>query len=398
MKLSRRVSRLEVSPTVRVAQRAAALREAGHSVLDLGVGEPDQDTPQHIVEAATSALRRGETRYTPSAGLPRLRAAVARWYHKRFGVAFGQAEVAVSCGGKQALYLVCQALLGGRDEVVIPTPHWPTFSEAVRLAGARPVLLRLSEQDGFRISERLVRGVVTDRTKALILNSPCNPTGAVVDPEEMLRIGRLAVKKGFTLVYDDTYACLSFRNGPEETLEELRRSIGERLVIAGTASKTFCMTGWRIGWVLGPRALTDACAALVSHSTQCPTSFAQEGAIAAFEGPQGFLKTMRSEYRRRRDSLARAIAAIPDVSCVLPDGAFYLFPNVSRHLRAGMPTTLYLAERLLEEVRVAVVPGEGFGAPGHLRLSFARPMGELEEAARRLQGFFGARDARRRTS
>jgi len=398
VKLSRRVSALEVSPTVKVAQRAAALREAGHKVLDLGVGEPDQETPSHIVEAAMSALRRGETRYTPSAGLPRLRSAVAGWYQKRFGVGFGPAEVAVSCGGKQALYLVCQALLGGKDEVVIPTPHWPTFSEAVRLAGGRPVLLQLREEDGFRVTERLVRTVVTERTKAMILNSPCNPTGAVVDPGELLRIGRLAVKKDFTLIYDDTYACLSFRRESGDALEELRRSIGERLVIAGTSSKTFCMTGWRIGWVLGPRALTAACAALVSHSTQCPTSFAQAGAIAALEGPQGFIEKLRSEYRRRRDFLAKALAGIPELTCVLPEGAFYLFPNVSGHLRAGMPTTLDLAERLLEDVKVAVVPGEGFAAPGHLRLSFARPMTELEEAARRLRGFFGAPSAGRATS
>lgn len=389
--LSQRVSALEVSPTVRVAQRAAALRAAGIPVLDLGVGEPDQPTPKHIAAAAVAALRRGQTRYTPSAGLPELRAAVAERYRKDHGVAFGDADIAVTCGGKQALYLVCQALLDRKDEVVVPTPHWPTFSEAVRLAGARPVLLQTREGDGFRVTRRLVESVVTPRTKALILNSPCNPTGAVIDAEELLRIGSLARRRSFSLVYDDTYAQLSFRPGPDRALEELRRTIGHLFVIVGTASKTYCMTGWRIGWVMGPRVLVDACTALVSHSTQCPTSFAQVGAVAALRGSQDSVRKMRSEYRRRRDAIYEVISALPDVTCLKPEGGFYLFLNVSRHLAKGA-SSLDLAKRLLEERHVAVVPGEAFAAPGYVRISFARPMAELEEAARRLASFLSGRE------
>jgi aspartate aminotransferase len=385
--LSKTALSLEVSPTVAVAQKAAALKAKGEAVLDFSVGEPDQPTPAHVSAAATAAIQAGKTRYTQAAGIPELRAAVAERYRDDYKLDFSAAETVITTGGKQALYLACQALLDRGDEVIIPTPYWPTFAETVRLAGAKPILVQTHEKDGFKVTARMIGKATTDKTKAVIINSPCNPTGAVIDAEDLLVIGDMAQRRKFTLLYDDTYAKLLFGKGPEGALPALRRSIPERFVILGTASKTYCMTGWRIGWILGPRPLVDAAAALISHSTQCPAAFAQFGAVEALRGPQGLVQELSQEYRRRRDFIHGAVAALPKVSCALPGGAFYVFPNLSRYLGRHVATTLELAGRLLDEEKMAVVPGEGFGAPGYVRISFARAMADLQEGARRLERF-----------
>jgi aspartate aminotransferase len=221
----------------------------------------------------------------------------------------------------------------------------------------------------------------------VLVNSPGNPTGAVIEDSELLGIARLARKHAFTILYDDTYARMTFDGAEPVDLAKVRAVAPERFVVLGTASKSYCMTGWRIGWILGPRPLIDACAALVSHSTQCPTSFAQVGAIEALIGPQRFVADQTAEYERRRDTLHRALTAIDGLTCVVPGGAFYLFPNVKKYLSRRMPDDVRLATAILEEARVAVVPGEAFGGPGHIRVSFARPMDELEEGARRIAGF-----------
>ena len=392
--LSRRASEIEVSPTVAVAQKAAALRAAGEKILDFSVGEPDLPTPAHIRAAAQAALDAGKTRYTPAAGLTELRAAIAQRYREDDGVAFAPEEVAVTTGGKHALYVTCQALLQEGDDVVIPTPFWPTFAEAVRLAGARPLLVSTNEADGFRLKARHIESALTPRTRAVIVNSPCNPTGAVIAPRELEAIADLAARRGFTLIYDDTYARLLFEPGEERTLAHVRRRLGDRFVILGTASKTYCMTGWRIGWVLGPKALIDACAALISHSTQCPATFAQHAAVQALVGPQDTVREMTAEYRRRRDFIYPGLHEISHVSCSAPGGGFYVFPNVSAYLGRDVPTTLALASRLLDETRVALVPGEGFGAPGFLRLSFARPTDELRDGLARIAEFLRRLDPR----
>jgi aspartate aminotransferase len=393
-KLAARARQIEVSPTVAMAQKAAALRARGEMILDFSVGEPDQATARPIVAAANAALSAGKTRYTPAAGLPELRSAVAARYREDDGVSFREEEAVITTGGKHALYVACQALLERGDEVVVPTPHWPTFAEAVRLAGGKPVLVKTPEKDGFRLSARLLTKAIGPRTKAIIVNSPSNPTGAVVAPAELLAIGRLAARRKLTLLYDDTYARLLFGPPDRKTLPALREMLGDRFVILGTASKTYCMTGFRIGWVLGGKALADACTALISHSTQCPATFAQHAAVAALTGPQDAVREMAAEYRRRRDLVYSAVCAIKRVTCVEPGGGFYVFPNVSRLLGPRLPTTLELAARLLEQYRVAVVPGEGFGAPGHLRLSFARPMQELQDGVARLGAFLNGLEGR----
>jgi aspartate/methionine/tyrosine aminotransferase len=384
--LSRTARTLEVSPTVAMAQRAAARRASGKDVLDFSVGEPDQPTPAHVVAAAKRALDAGRTKYPPAAGIPELRSAVAARYREDFGGSFGTEEVAITVGGKQAFYLACRALLGPGDEMVVPTPHWPTFTEAVRLAGAKPVLVGTRGKDGFAVTARLVAKGLSPKTKAVLVNSPCNPTGAVIAPEEMRKLLVLARKRRFTVVYDDTYSHLTYGEGPLR-LEGLRELAPDRLVVLGTASKTYCMTGWRIGWVLGPKALVDACAAFASHATQGPATFAQVGAVEALTGPQEMVARLRAEYQKRRDAMLPFLTSIPGVTCVRPQGAFYFFPNVSRCLNREVPTTLALGLRLLDETGVAVVPGEGFDAPGYLRISFARSLPELEAGGRRIANF-----------
>jgi aspartate aminotransferase len=249
------------------------------------------------------------------------------------------------------------------------------------------VIVETTEKDGFAVNARLLTRALTPKTRALLINSPSNPTGAVVPSEEMLAIARLCKRRKLTLLYDDTYARLSFVETDKSLLQAMRDELGERFVIIGTASKTYCMTGWRIGWVMGGKELVDACAALVSHSTQCPTTFAMVGAVAAMTGPQDAVETLAAEYRARFKFIYGAMSAMPGLTCVKPAGGFYLFPNFKSYLSPKHPTTLDLGAQLLEEKGVALVPGEGFGAPGYMRLSFARSMGDLQEGAVRIAAF-----------
>jgi aspartate aminotransferase len=390
--LAARVRRLEVSPTVAMAQRARALKARGVRVLDFTVGEPDQPTPARILAAGREAMEAGHTKYAPAAGIPELREAVVHRYREDFGATFAPEQVTVTVGGKQALALVYHALLDRGSEVVIPTPAWPTFAEAARVAGGRPVFVRLREQDGFRVTARAVARKVGPRTRAIVLNSPSNPTGAVVAADELLALARLARRRGIALLYDDTYAHLVFRESGAPPLGPVQQAAGDSLVILGTVSKTYCMTGWRVGWVIGPPSLAAACAALNSHSVQGPATFAQRAAAEALLGPQDVARELAAEYRRRRAFVQPAVARIPGVVCPEPEGAFYLFPDVSRCLSARLPDTIALATQLLEETAVAVVPGEGFAAPGHFRLSFAASVEDLREGVERLSGFL-ARNA-----
>ncbi len=386
--LAARARRLEVSPTVAMAQRAQALRARGLRIYDFSVGEPDQPTPAPIVAAAHEALKEGRTKYTPAAGLPELRAAVARRYQRDWGTSFAPDHVTVTVGGKQALSQVFTAILDRGSEVVVPTPGWPTFAEAARIAGGRVAPLPLSERNGFRLTARAVSRALGPRTRAIVVNSPCNPTGAVVAPEEMVRIARLARRRGVFMVLDDTYSHLIFRDDAVPALSAVAEAAGDNLVVTGTMSKKYCMTGWRVGWVIASRALSAACAALNSHSIQSAATFAQVAAAVALSGPQKAVRDLAAEYRRRAAVIQPAIDALPGVVCPPPEGAFYLFPNVRRHLGREVPDGAALAMRLLEEARVAVVPGEGFSAPGHVRISFASSLEDLREGARRMAGFF----------
>ncbi len=372
-----------------MAQRAGALRRAGQEILDFSVGEPDQPTPTHVIRAAERAMRAGHTKYTPAAGIPELREAVAMRYREDFGARFEPSQVVICNGGKQALYNAYQCLLNQGDEVIIPTPCWPTFVEGARLAGGRPVLLETHERHGFRLTARAVEKAVGPRTRALLVNTPSNPTGAAVADAQLLEIARVVRRHDMTLLFDDTYGLLRL-DGRRTRIGRLQKLLGDQLVVLGTASKCYCMTGWRIGWLLGSQSLVAATSALISHSTQHPSSFAQHGAVAALTGSQKNVVLREREFRARAELIYPRLKAIEGLSCVKPAGGFYFFPNVKRLLTKACPSTLELSMRLLEEEHLAVVPGEGFAAPGYLRISFARGRRELRDGVRRFGLFVDA--------
>lgn len=387
--LSTRVDSVHVSPTVATAARATLLRSQGRAILDFSVGEPDQDTPARIRRAASVAMNHGATKYVPSLGIPALRQAVAGRYLAADGVRFDPDEVAITLGGKQAYALACEAILNPGDEIVIPTPFWPTFSEAPRLFGGVPVFAPLDGASGFPFDPDRILRKVRPRTRALVINSPSNPTGAVIGEADLVEIARSLKKRAGDafLIYDDTYARLRFVDPAPQMLPRVREILGDRFLIVGTASKTYCMTGWRIGWLLGPRAVIQGVSALISHETQCAASFAQFGAVEALNGPQDFVFDLAAEYRARRDLVVAALNAMPGVACRLPEGAFYAFPDVRGLLSGSVPDTLAVAARLLDEKGVAVVAGEGFGSPGFLRISFARSRRELREGLSAIASF-----------
>ena len=394
--LASRVRNLEISPTVAMAQRAQALQAQGVRVYNFTVGEPDQPTPDIIVAAACEALKAGRTKYAPAAGLAELRAAVAERYRQDWGTSFAPEQVTVTVGAKQALAQLYTAILDRGGEVVVPTPHWPTFAEAARIAGGRPVLLPLTGKNGYRLTARAVSRAIGPRTRAVLVNSPNNPTGAVVESEELVRIARLARRRGIFMILDDTYAHLIFRKEAAPALDAVAAAAGDRLAVAGTMSKAYCMTGWRVGWVIGSRAVAAACAALNSHSIQSPATFAQIAAARALRGSQKAVRDLAAEYRRRMIAVQPRVDALPGVLCPESEGGFYLFPNVESRLSKELPDTVALSLRLLEEQGVAVVPGEGFGAPGHFRLSLATSVEDLREGTRRIADFFSGDPARGR--
>ncbi|MEO5762485.1 MAG: pyridoxal phosphate-dependent aminotransferase [Vicinamibacteria bacterium] len=387
--LSDRVGSVQVSPTVATAARAVFLRSQGREILDFSVGEPDQSTPERIRKAASEAMNRGETRYVPSLGVPGLRKAVAERYRIDDGVTIDPSEVAITLGGKQAYSLACETILNPGDEIVIPTPFWPTFSEAPRIVEGVPVFAPLDAKKGFAFDPDLIMKKVRPKTRALILNSPSNPTGQVVSEKGLTDIAKslkVHAPDAF-LIYDDTYARMLYVKGTKTMLPRVREILGDRFMIAGTASKTYCMTGWRIGWLMASKPVIAGLSALISHQTQCAASFAQFGAIEALSGPQDFVGELVEEYRVRRDLVVSALNAMPGVKCRTPSGAFYAFPDITGLLSKDVPDALTFATRLLDDRGVATVAGEGFGCPGFIRISFARSQDELKRGLAAIAGF-----------
>ena len=390
--LSSRVESVQVSPTVATAARATLLRTMGRDILDFSVGEPDQGTPERIKRAAAEAMDRGETRYVPSLGIPALRKAVAERYQADDGVTFDPTEVAITLGGKQAYALACEAVLDEGDEVVIPTPFWPTFAEAPRILGAVPVFAPLDGAKGFAFDPDLIMKKVRRKTRLLVINSPSNPTGAVVTEKALVEIARQLKARApdAFLLYDDTYARMRYVENHPRMLARCREILGDQMMIAGTASKTYCMTGWRIGWLLAPRMVINGVSALISHQTQCAASFAQFGAVEALTGPQDYVAELVAEYRLRRDIVVAELNEISGFNCRVPAGAFYAFPDIRKVLTKAAPDALTFAARLLDEQGVAVVAGEGFGCPGFIRISFARSQDELRRGLAAIRRFVGS--------
>ena len=388
-RLARRITRLKPSPTLSIDTRAKVLRASGIDVIPFGVGEPDFDTPEHVKAAAVEAIREGFTKYTPVPGIPELRAAIAEKLRRDNGLHYDPSEIVVSCGGKHTLYNLAMALFQKGDEVVIPAPYWVTYPEQVAMAEATPVIVETRESDGFLLTPQALERVLTPRTKAIILNSPANPTGAAYPRETLEAIARLAVQRAILVISDEIYEHILYDGHRHVSVASLGEDVRALTITVNGLSKTYAMTGWRVGYAAGPRPIMEAVANLQSQSTSNPTSVAQKAAVAALRGPQDAVRDMVREFDRRRRVIVEHLNRMDGVRCALPAGTFYVFPNVQgvlgrRHRGTPLRTSAALAEFLLEEARIAVVPGEAFGAEGYLRISYAADIARIEEGMTRM--------------
>jgi aspartate aminotransferase len=386
MQFSERISRISVSSTAAVLQKAEKLRATGAKLVDFGAGEPDFPTPDHIKQAAVRALEENFTKYTPTGDIRDLKAALVDRHAKDFGSDYSVEECLVTVGGKQAIFEAMVATLNDGDEVILPVPYWVSFLDIIQYAGGKAVLLETLEAENFAVHAEEVEKLITPRTKAIIINSPNNPTGAVVPPEEMEKLLAVAVGHKLLLLSDECY-CHFLYDHPPYSLGGARNR--ENLLIVGSLSKTYAMTGWRVGFALGAHKLLANMLKLQSHSTSNPTSIAQKAAVEALSAPQESVRAMLAEYRRRRDHLLEGLRAIPGIECTLPQGAFYAYPNISAYLnRDGLADTTVLAEKLLEEAHVAVVPGQAFGTHQHVRISYATSLNQIGKGLSRMATFF----------
>ncbi|HPM78822.1 MAG TPA: pyridoxal phosphate-dependent aminotransferase [bacterium] len=394
MKIAARCRSLAPSITLAVSAQAKALKAQGQDIVAFGAGEPDFDTPEHIKEAAIKALRDGVTRYTPAAGMPVLREAVAAFYQDNYGLPAKAGNVVITCGGKHALYNIFQLLLERGDEVLIPAPYWVSYPEMVTLAEGVPVIVPTTEDSDFRVTVDLLREYATERTRVLIVNSPSNPTGAAYTREQLLELGRFAIEKDLVIVSDEIYEKLVYDGFEFTCFPTLSAELRARTVVVSGASKTYAMTGWRIGWAVGPEDFITKMNFLQSHSTSNPTSFAQSGALAALQGPQDCVAMMVAAFADRRKYILERLAALPGVTTFAPQGAFYVFPKFEAYYgqSAGgveIVDSLSFCKFLLERAQVAAVPGIGFGADANIRLSYATSMEQIEKGLDRIAGILG---------
>ena len=387
--LASRISLISVSSTMKVAADADRLRREGADVVDFGAGEPDFPTPDNIKRAAIEALHQNFTKYTNTSGTEELKQTICDSHKSEYGTAYSTKECIVTVGGKHAIFNLTQALVEPGDEVVIPVPYWVTYKDVVNYAGGKCVFVDTDENDGFRLDASMIERALTPKTKMIILNSPSNPSGAVFERSQMERVFQIAKDRGVWLMTDECYHRFLYEGEPH-SLASLPGA-KETVLVAGSLSKTYSMTGWRIGFVLGPAPVVAGIGKLQSHSTSNPTSFAQKGALEALRGPQESVGLMLAEYRKRRDYVIGRLRAMQGVTTQVPQGAFYAYPNVSAAFRNGISNSLQFAEKLLAEEFVAVVPGEAFGTANHIRISYATSMKELERGLDRLQRFIAKR-------
>jgi aspartate aminotransferase len=389
LRLTERINRIEISATMAVVAEADKLRQAGVDVVDLSVGEPHFLTPQHIKDAAIAAIQGNFTRYTAVGGTAELKNAIVARHAQDFGSGYSAEETMASVGGKHALFNAIQVLVEHGDEVILPVPYWVSFKDIVRYAGGNCVLVKSQQENDFRLTAEDIARAFTPRTKAIILNSPANPSGAVMSPEEMTEVVRLALERGIWVISDECYVYLNY-SGREFSVGSLQ-PYRERLVVVGSLSKTYAMTGWRMGYALGPAAVIRAMQKLQSQSTSNPTSIVQKAAVAALTGPQDCVRRMRAEYIQLRDHALQGLRSLPGIRSAQPEGAFYLYPNISEYLgRQGTETAGSFARKLLNEGRVATVPGEGFGTAEHIRISYATAQKELDRGLERLRDFLAS--------
>ncbi len=381
-----RIGRIEVSATMAVAAEAAKLRAAGISLTDFGAGEPHFPTPRHIKDAAIAAIEANFTRYTVVPGIPELRKAIVERHACDFGSDYALDEAVFTAGEKLALFNAIQVLVEEGDEVILPVPYWVSFKDIIQYAGGKVVYLETDEAQSFRITADAIEAALTPKTKAIILNSPSNPAGNVIDGTDLERIIRVAHERGIYVILDECYVYLNYEGTPVSGGSFTWAK--EHLIVLGSLSKTYAMTGWRAGYALAPKKIIANLSKLQSQSTSNATSFVQKAAIAALAGSQECVTEFRAEFKLLRDYILNALKTIPEVTCSVPGGAFYVYPNMSAYIgRGGIKSATDLATRLLHEAHVVAVPGEAFGTPHHIRLSYPVTRETIDEGVRRMKGF-----------
>lgn len=391
MKLAERVLRITESPTIAISSKAGAMRAAGIDVIDFSAGEPDFPTPENIKQKGIEAIQNNYTKYTPTSGVKKIREAVAARYTAKYNAAVKPEEVILTNGGKQALFNLMCCLVQDGDEVLIPEPYWVTFPDQARIVGANPVFVPTSPEDGFSLDPREVEKRITDRTRVLILNSPCNPSGAVIPRKVLEDLLDLCVSRDIKLIFDECYDCFVFPPYQHASPLQFSPKGRDQVFIVNTFSKVYSMTGWRLGFAIGPKDVISACDKLQSHTTSNPCSISQMAGIEALQGDQGSIDLMFREYESRRGIVMEALQAMPGVRCNEPQGAFYVFPDIRAHLKDQIPDSVSFCRTLLEECQVATVPGSAFGVEGHFRISHATSADKLREGCRRIHEFLRKR-------
>ncbi|HEX4343419.1 MAG TPA: pyridoxal phosphate-dependent aminotransferase [Verrucomicrobiae bacterium] len=381
--ISHRAASLAPSLTLAIDSKAKAMKAAGEDVVGFGAGEPDFDTPQHIKDAAAKALADGFTKYTPSAGIPELREAIAAKFKRENGLTYKPSQIIVSCGGKHSCFNVIFATCQEGDEVIIPSPYWLSYPEMVKLAGAKPVIITTTDMTEFKVTPEQLRAAITPNTRLFILNSPSNPTGSVYTPEETKALGDICVEKNVLIMSDEIYEHLLYDGAKVKSVASFSPAHLDHTIIVHGFAKAWSMTGWRLGFLAAPEPIAKAIDAVQSHSTSNPNSFAQKGGVEALNGPQDHLPKWLAEYDKRRRYAHQKLNSIPGISCVNAKGAFYLFPNISK---TGLKSAEFCA-RLLETEKVAAVPGIAFGADDYFRISYATSLANIEKGLDRMDRF-----------
>ena len=389
MQLSRFASQLKPSETLAVSNKAKALRTQGRDVIDFSLGEPDFITPANIIRAAEHAMLEGFTKYTPTSGVPELRQAIADKFQRENHLDYRPEQIIVSCGAKHVLHNLAMVLVDAGDEVIIPAPYWVTYPAQIEMAGGKPVIIPTTVDTQFKITGEILRQHLTPKTKGLILNSPSNPTGAVYPPEELVDLARVLLETDLSIISDEIYEHIVYDGIEQISIATLHPALKERTIVVNGLSKSYAMTGWRLGYCAGPQDVIEACGRLQTQTTNNPTSFVQLAAIEALSGPQDSVQTMAREFEQRRNFVIPRLNAINGITCAVPHGAFYAFPQVSgllgrAHQGQRLETPADLANFLLDAAGVAIVPGEGFGDEHSFRLSYASSMAELEEGLERI--------------
>lgn len=390
MTTSKRSQSIKPSPTLSIDAKAKALKASGEDIINFGVGEPDFDTPENIKESAIKAIKDGFTRYTPVGGIDELKDAIIEKFKRDNNLSYDRSEIIVSCGAKHSLYNIAQALFNPGDEVIIPAPYWVTYPDQVILNDAMPIIVKTYEKDSFRITPDLIMANVSKRTKALILNSPSNPTGLAYDKKSLEGIAELAIKHDFYIISDEIYEKLTYDGFKHVSIASLGEEIKQRSIVVNGLSKSYAMTGWRIGFSAGPREVISAMTKIQSQSTSNPTSIAQKAAVEALKGRQDFIPRMVAEFEKRRDYIIERLNNIKGIRCIKPIGAFYAFPNVSYYYgKRGegitINSSLDLSTYLIEKAKVAVVPGSAFGDDNYIRLSYATSMENIKKGLDRIE-------------